>query len=80
MLHCTFFLPEKLVLSSLLKEVKPSTNRTLIKLLTFDKLFRPLDIFSLKLVEGRRLSCFPAKMALAHACGLLGMEKILSSS
>lgn len=79
MLRC-IFLPEKLVLSSLLKEVKPSTNRTLIKLLTFDKLFRPLDSFLLKLVEGRRLSCFPAKMTLAHACGLLGMEKISSSS
>ena len=49
------FLPEKLVLSSLLKEVRPSTNRTLIKLLTCDKLFRPLDSFLLKLVEGRRI-------------------------
>ena len=79
MLRC-IFLPEKLVLSSLLQEVKPSTNRTLIKLLTFDKLFRPLDSFLLKLVEGRRLLRFPSKMTLAHACGLLGMEKIPSSS
>ena len=58
----------------------PSTNRTLIKLLTLDKLFRPLDSFLLKLVEGRRLSRFPAKMTLANVCRLLGMEKISSSS
>ena len=79
MFRC-IFLPEKLVLSSLLQEVKPSTNRTLIKLLTFDKLFRPLDSFLVKLVEGPRLSRFPSKMTLAHACGLLGIEKIPSSS
>ena len=34
-----FFLPEKLALLSLLKEVKPSPDPKMIKLLTFDNLF-----------------------------------------
>ena len=37
-----FFYPEKLALLSLVKEVKPSPDRKLIKLLTFDNLFPPL--------------------------------------
>ena len=35
----TFFTPEKLALISLLKEVKPSLEGKIIKLLTFDNLF-----------------------------------------
>ena len=43
MLRCTFFFSaEKLVLLSLLQEVKPSPYRKMIKLLTFDNLFPPL--------------------------------------
>ena len=50
----------------------------MIKFLTFDNLFLPLrHIFSLKLVvEWQWLSHFPAKMTLAHARGLLSIEKI----
>ena len=47
-LHCTFDSPEKLALLSLLKEVKPSADRKMKKLLTFDISFPP---FSLKLVD-----------------------------
>ena len=36
-----FFSPEKLALLSLLEEVKPSPDRKIIKLLTFDNLFPP---------------------------------------
>ena len=34
-LHCTFDLPEKLAQLSLLKELKPSTDRKMIKILAF---------------------------------------------
>ena len=37
-----FYLPEKPALLSLLKEVKPSPDRKMLKLLTFDNLFSPL--------------------------------------
>ena len=36
-----FYLPEKLALLSILKEVKPSPDSRRIKLLTFDNLFPP---------------------------------------
>ena len=42
-LHSTFDSPEKLALLFLLKEVKPSPNRKMIKLLTFNNLFLPLQ-------------------------------------
>ena len=59
--------------------VKPSPDRKMIKLLTFDNSFAPLR-HSLKLaVEWRRLSHFPAKMMLVHARAILSIEKILSS-
>ena len=44
-----FFSSIKLALLSLLKELKPSPDSKMIKLLTFDNLFLPLR-FSLKLV------------------------------
>ena len=50
MLHLNFFLPDKLALLSLLEEVKPSLERKIIKLVTFDKLFPP-----------QRRSCLSAK-------------------
>ena len=37
-----FFSPKKLVRSFILKEVKPSSDGTMIKLLTFDNLLTPL--------------------------------------
>ena len=37
-----FFSPKKLVRSFILKEVKPSSEGTMIKLLTFDNLLTPL--------------------------------------
>ena len=43
-LHCTFDLPEKLAQLSLLKELKPSTNRKMIKLLAFDNSLTHYDI------------------------------------
>ena len=42
-LHCTLYSPEKLALLALLKEVQPSPHRKMIKLLTFDDLFQPLQ-------------------------------------
>ena len=44
-LHCTFS-PEELALLFLLKEVKPSFDHKMIKLLTFDNLFLPLPQFA----------------------------------
>ena len=38
-----FFSPRKLALLSLLMEVKPSADHKMIKLLTFDNLFPPLQ-------------------------------------
>ena len=59
-LHCPFFLLEKIALLSILKEVKPSRDRKMIKLV----------------VEWRRLPSFPAKMTLFHTRALLSIEKI----
>ena len=74
------FSQKKLALLPLVKEVAPSPDRKMIKLLTFDNLFSPLWLrhkFSLKLVvEWRWLPRFPAKMALVHAQALLSIEKI----
>ena len=47
----TFFSLEKLALLSILKEVKPSPNRKMIKLLTFDNSFRHYDILTKFIVE-----------------------------
>ena len=60
------FSPKKLVRLFILKEVKPSPDRKMIKLLTSVNLFPPLRhsrwSFSLKLVvEWRRLGVFPPK-------------------
>ena len=41
-LHCTFFSPEKVALLLLLKEVKTSSDRKMLKLVIFDNLFPPL--------------------------------------
>ena len=56
------FSPKKFVRLFILKEVKPSPDGKMIKVLTFDNLFPPLRrTFSSKLVvERRRLSRFPA--------------------
>ena len=68
-----FFSPEKLVLLSLLKEVKPSPDSKMIKLLTSDNLFPPLRPL---VVDWRPLPRFPSKMTLPHARALLTIEKI----
>ena len=47
------------------KKVKPSSDRKMIKLLTFDHLFPPLRLLKL-LVELRGLSRFATKMTLVH--------------
>ena len=39
--HCTFDSPENLSLLSLLKEVKPTANRKMKKLVTIDNSFQP---------------------------------------
>ena len=49
-----------------MKKVKPFPGRKMVKVLKFDNL----------VVERRRLSRFPAKMTLVHACALLSIEKI----
>ena len=49
----------------ILKKVKPSSDRKMIKHLTFDDLFPPLRLLKL-LVELRRLSRFATKMTLVH--------------
>ena len=49
----------------ILKKVKPSSDRKMIKLLTFDHLFPPLRLLKL-LVELRGLSRFATKMPLVH--------------
>ena len=49
----------------ILKKVKPSSDRKMIKLLTFDDLFPPLRLLKL-LVELRGLSRFATKMTLVH--------------
>ena len=73
--HCTFF-TRKVSTVILLKEVIPSPNRKMIKLLTFWEL-APVTKTLLKLaVEWRWLSRFPAKMTLVHARAPLSIEKI----
>ena len=62
-----FCSPQKLVRLFPLKEVKPSPDRLMIKFLTFDNLFSPLQHFLLIHVEWRRLPHFPAKMTLVRA-------------
>lgn len=60
----------------ILKKVKPSSDRKMIKLLTFDDLFPPLRLLKL-LVELRRLSRFATKMTLVHGSwAVLSIEKI----
>ena len=41
-LHCTFFSLEKIALLSMLKEFKPTLDRKMIKLLTFDNSLNPV--------------------------------------
>ena len=59
------FSPKTSVRLFILKEVKPSPDSKMIKLLNFDNLFPP------QTVEWHRLSRFPAKMTLVHAWALL---------
>ena len=60
----------------ILKKVKPSSDRKMIKLLTFDDLFPPLRLLKL-LVELRGLSRFATKMTLVHGSwAALSIEKI----
>ena len=71
-----FFHQKKLVRLFILKEVKPSPDGKMIKLLTFDNLFPPLPHLKL-LVELRRLSRFATKMTLVHGSwAILSIEKI----
>ena len=71
-----FFSPKKLVRLFILKEVKPSHDGKMIKLLTFDNLFPPLRHLKL-FVELRRLSRFATKMTLVHGSwAVLSIEKI----
>ena len=65
------FSPKKSVRLFILKEVKPSPESKMIKLLNFDNLFPP------QTVEWRRLSSFPAKMTLVHAWALLRRNLVL---
>ena len=58
------FLTKKVSRVIYTKEVKPSSDRKIIKLLTFDDLFPPLRL--LKLLELRGLSRFATKMTLVH--------------
>ena len=60
-----FFSLKKLVRLFILKEVKPSPDGKMIKLLTFDNLFPPLRHLKF-LVELRRLSRFATKMTLIY--------------
>ena len=64
----SLFSPEKLTRLFLLKEVKPSSDPKVIRLQTFDNLIISVTTaFLLKpVVESRRISRFPAKMALVH--------------
>ena len=64
------FSPKKLVGLFILKEVKPSTDGKMIKLLTFDDLFPPLRHLKL-LVELRRLSRFARELS----AGFLAAKK-----
>ena len=59
------FLTKKVSRVIYTKEVKPSSDRKMIKLLTFDDLFPPLRLLKL-LVELRGLSRFATKMTLVH--------------
>ena len=65
-----FFSPKKLVGLFILKEVKPSTDGKMIKLLTFEDLFPPLRHLKL-LVELRRLSRFARELG----AGFLAAKK-----
>lgn len=80
-LHCTYILPEKLALLSLLEEVKQSPGRNMIKLLTIYSLFPSLRPFSLTPLQKENddgqgeLSRFPAKITVVHARALLSIDK-----
>ena len=66
-------------LCAALKEVTPSTDSKMIKLLAFDDLHFVLATTTVSqklIVEWRRLSPFPAKMTLVHAWVILSIEKI----
>ena len=73
-----FFSPKKLVRLFILKEVKPSPDSRIIKLLTFDNLFPPLRHSRLKTPRrmATAISRFPAQMTLVHAWAILSIEKI----
>ena len=51
---------------------KPSPDRKMIKLLTFDDLFPSLRHFHLKPI----VEAFPAKLTLVHACALRSIKKM----
>ena len=73
-LHWTCASPETLALLSLLKEIKPSSDRKMIKRVTFDN-SSATTTFTLKLIVEWRRS-FPAKMIRAHARAMLSVAKI----
>ena len=77
-----FFFSKKLALLSLLKEVKPSPGRKIIKPPTFENFFPPTRhyrSYKTRSRKGQRLSHFPAKISLVHARALLRTEKISHS-
>ena len=55
-LHCTFFALEKIALLSTLKEVKPSLDRKVIKVLTFENSFPALLAKTRRLVTATKFS------------------------
>ena len=71
-----FCSPKKLVRLYILKDVKPSPDSKMIKLVTFNNLFPPTTTFSLKLV----VELFPAKITLVHEWAPRSIEKILYSN
>ena len=75
-IHCAFFPLKKLARVFLLKEVKPSPDRKMMKPLSFENLFPPLRYSRLNSFKERRLPLFPAIMTLVYARALLSVEII----
>ena len=75
-IHCAFFPLKKLARLFLLKEVKPSPDRKMLKPLSFENLFPPLRYSRLNSFKERRLPLFPAIMTLVYARALLSIEII----
>ena len=76
-IHCAFFPLKRLARVFLLKEVKPSPDRKMMKPLSFENLFPPLRYFRfINSLKERRLPLFPANMTLVCARALLSIEII----